>query len=99
SLERVRQFYDQLVQRTVAVPTPAEAELAKLLENAFRHVNIALVNELAVYAADLGVDIWAAIDAASTKPFGFMRFEPGPGGGGHGLPIDPTSPPSKEQND
>jgi UDP-N-acetyl-D-mannosaminuronic acid dehydrogenase/UDP-N-acetyl-D-glucosamine dehydrogenase len=62
----------------------------KLLENTFRHVNIALVNELAMFAGDLGVDIWSAIDAAATKPFGFMRFTPGPGVGGHCLPIDPS---------
>jgi UDP-N-acetyl-D-glucosamine dehydrogenase len=66
------------------------AELAKLIENTFRHVNIALVNELAMFARDLGIDIWAAIDAAATKPFGFMRFTPGPGVGGHCLPIDPS---------
>ena len=62
----------------------------KLLENTFRHVNIALVNELAMFAEDLGVDIWSAIDAASTKPFGYMRFTPGPGVGGHCLPVDPS---------
>ncbi|MCU1602196.1 MAG: UDP-glucose/GDP-mannose dehydrogenase [Frankiales bacterium] len=90
SLEQVRQFYDRIVTRTVAVPSPREAELAKLLENTFRHVNIALVNELAVFAADLGIDIWSAIDAAATKPFGFMPFTPGPGVGGHCLPIDPS---------
>ncbi|MCW2600012.1 MAG: UDP-glucose/GDP-mannose dehydrogenase [Frankiales bacterium] len=89
SLEQVRQFYDLLVCRTVAVPSPREAELAKLIENTFRHVNIALVNELAMFAADLGIDVWAAIDAASTKPFGYMPFTPGPGVGGHCLPIDP----------
>ena len=72
------------------VSIAAEAELAKLLENTFRHVNIALVNELAMFAHDLGVDVWEAIDAASTKPFGFMRFTPGPGVGGHCLPIDPS---------
>ncbi len=66
------------------------AELAKLLENTFRHVNIALVNELAMFAHDLGIDVWEAIDAASTKPFGYMRFMPGPGVGGHCLPIDPS---------
>ena len=66
------------------------AELVKLLENTFRHVNIALVNELAMFAADLGVDVWEAIDAASTKPFGYLRFTPGPGVGGHCLPIDPS---------
>jgi len=62
----------------------------KLLENTFRHVNIALVNELAMFAYQMGIDIWGAIDAASTKPFGFMRFTPGPGVGGHCLPIDPS---------
>jgi nucleotide sugar dehydrogenase len=62
----------------------------KLLENTFRHVNIALVNELAMFARDLGVDIWSAIDAAASKPFGYMRFTPGPGVGGHCLPIDPS---------
>src|SRR5205085_8293663 len=65
-------------------------ELGKLLENPFRHVNIALVNEMAMFANELDIDIWAAIDAASTKPFGFMRFTPGPGVGGHCLPIDPS---------
>ena len=74
----------------VAVSGTREAELSKLLENTFRHVNIALVNELAMFASDLGVDVWEAIDAASSKPFGFMRFEPGPGVGGHCLPIDPS---------
>ena len=67
-----------------------EAELTKLLENTFRHVNIALVNELAMFAADLDIDVWEAIDAASTKPFGYLRFTPGPGVGGHCLPIDPS---------
>ena len=69
---------------------PREAELTKLLENTFRHVNVALVNELAMFAADLDIDMWEAVDAASTKPFGFMRFSPGPGVGGHCLPIDPS---------
>ena len=69
---------------------PSEAELTKLLENTFRHVNIALVNEMAMFAGDLGIDVWEAIDAASTKPFGYMRFTPGPGVGGHCLPIDPS---------
>ena len=72
------------------VPGTREAELTKLLENTFRHVNIALVNELAMFARDLGIDVWEAIDAASTKPFGYMRFTPGPGVGGHCLPIDPS---------
>ena len=63
--------------------------MAKLLENIFRSVNIALVNELAMLADRMGIDIWEVVDAASTKPFGFMRFEPGPGMGGHCLPVDP----------
>jgi UDP-N-acetyl-D-glucosamine dehydrogenase len=90
SLAKVQGFYDRLVERTVAVSTPREAELTKLLENTFRHVNIALVNELAMFADDLGIDVWEAIDAASTKPFGYMRFTPGPGVGGHCLPVDPS---------
>jgi UDP-N-acetyl-D-glucosamine dehydrogenase len=90
SLAAVRDFYRGLVDHTVAVSSPRVAELAKLIENTFRHVNIALVNELAMFAHDLGIDIWAAIDAAATKPFGFMRFTPGPGVGGHCLPIDPS---------
>jgi len=90
SLRVVQGFYDQIVERTVAVSSPKEAELTKLLENTFRHVNIALVNELAVFAHALGIDIWEAIDAASTKPFGYLRFTPGPGVGGHCLPIDPS---------
>jgi len=90
SLRAVDAFFSALVDRTVPVGSAAEAELVKLLENTFRHVNIALVNELAMFARDLGVDIWRAIDAASTKPFGYMRFTPGPGVGGHCLPIDPS---------
>ena len=79
-----------IVDRTVPAPGTREAELAKLLENTFRHVNIALVNELAIYCHELGIDVWSVIDAAATKPFGFMRFTPGPGVGGHCLPIDPS---------
>lgn len=90
SLRAVKAFYDAIVETTVPVSSPKEAELTKLLENTFRHVNIALVNELAVFANELGIDVWEAIDAASTKPFGFMRFTPGPGVGGHCLPIDPS---------
>jgi UDP-N-acetyl-D-glucosamine dehydrogenase len=90
SLKAVQDFYDQLVDTTVPVGSPKEAELAKLLENTFRHVNIALVNELAMFARHLDIDIWQAIDAASSKPFGFMKFTPGPGVGGHCLPIDPS---------
>ena len=73
----------------VRVSTPEAAELSKLLENIFRSVNIALVNELAVLADRMGIDIWEVIDAAATKPYGFMRFDPGPGMGGHCLPVDP----------
>jgi UDP-N-acetyl-D-glucosamine dehydrogenase len=90
SLARVQAFYDDIVVRTVPVRSPKEAELTKLLENTFRHVNIALVNELAMFARDLGIDVWEAIDAAESKPFGFMPFRPGPGVGGHCLPIDPS---------
>ncbi|CAH0213784.1 UDP-N-acetyl-D-glucosamine 6-dehydrogenase [Microbacterium oxydans] len=90
SLPHVQAFYDTLVDQTVAVSGAKEAELTKLLENTFRHVNIALVNELAVFAHELGVDVWEAIDAAATKPFGFMKFTPGPGVGGHCLPVDPS---------
>ncbi len=90
SLTRIKDFYDTVVDQTVPVSSPKEAELSKLIENTFRHVNIALVNELAMFANDLGIDVWESIDAASTKPFGFMRFTPGPGVGGHCLPIDPS---------
>jgi len=90
SLAHVQGFYDDLVNRTVPVSTPKEAELTKLLENTFRHVNIALVNELAIFAHQLGVNVWESIEAASTKPFGYMKFTPGPGVGGHCLPVDPS---------
>jgi len=90
SLMSVKAFYDQLVDTTVPVSGTKEAELTKLLENTFRHVNIALVNELAIFAHQLGVDVWESIEAASSKPFGFMKFTPGPGVGGHCLPVDPS---------
>jgi UDP-N-acetyl-D-glucosamine dehydrogenase len=90
SLKVIKSFYDSVVETTVPVHSPREAELAKLIENTFRHVNIALVNEIAMAAHDLGIDVWQAIEAASSKPFGFMRFTPGPGVGGHCLPIDPS---------
>ncbi|MFB7665826.1 nucleotide sugar dehydrogenase [Kitasatospora sp. NPDC056138] len=90
SLERVRAFYATLVDTVVPVADCRTAELSKLLENTFRHVNIALVNELAMFAHDLGIDVWAAIEAAATKPYGYLRFVPGPGVGGHCLPIDPS---------
>jgi len=83
-------FYGQLVTTTHRAPSPREAEMAKLIENTFRNVNIALVNELATLAPDLSVDIWAALDAAATKPFGYMPFWPGPGVGGHCIAIDPS---------
>ncbi|MFF9211927.1 MULTISPECIES: nucleotide sugar dehydrogenase [unclassified Streptomyces] len=90
SKEAIHHFYASLVETVVPVSSCKETELAKLLENTFRHVNIALANELAIFAHELEIDVWAAIDAASTKPFGFMRFTPGPGVGGHCLPIDPS---------
>ena len=90
SLAAVAAFYSRLVDTVVPVASTAEAELVKLLENTFRHVNIALVNELAMFARDLGVDIWNAVEAAATKGFGFMPFTPGPGVGGHCLPVDPS---------
>ena len=90
SLAKVQSFYDRLVNTTVPVSSPKEAELTKLLENTFRHVNIALVNELAIFANQLGVNVWESIEAASTKPFGFMKFTPGAGVGGHCLPVDPS---------
>jgi nucleotide sugar dehydrogenase len=90
SLHRVQSFYNSIVDTTISVSSPKEAELAKLLENTFRHVNIALVNELAIFANQLGVNVWESIEAASSKPFGFMKFTPGPGVGGHCLPVDPS---------
>ncbi|HEX5616492.1 MAG TPA: nucleotide sugar dehydrogenase, partial [Acidimicrobiia bacterium] len=85
-----QRFYERLGFTVHRAPSPREAELAKLIENTFRQVNIALVNELAVLAADLGVDIWAALEAAATKPYGYMAFRPGPGVGGHCIAIDPS---------
>ena len=90
SLEAVQSFFDRLLDCTVPVSGTREAELTKLLENTFRHVNIALANEMAMFAEAMGIDIWEAIDAASTKPFGYLKFTPGPGVGGHCLPIDPS---------
>ncbi len=90
STAAVAGFYGRIVRQVVPVSGTRVAELTKLLENTFRHVNVALVNELAMFAGDLGIDIWEAIDAAATKPFGYMRFTPGPGVGGHCLPIDPS---------
>jgi UDP-N-acetyl-D-glucosamine dehydrogenase len=87
--ERAVEIYERVCSTVVPVSAPEVAELSKLLENVFRSVNIALVNELAILSDRMGIDIWEVIDAASTKPFGFMRFEPGPGMGGHCLPVDP----------
>jgi UDP-N-acetyl-D-glucosamine dehydrogenase len=87
--ERARQLYSLVCDEVVVLSTPEAAELSKLLENIFRSVNIALVNELAQLCDRLDIDIWEVIDAAETKPFGFMRFDPGPGMGGHCLPVDP----------
>ncbi|ATL65605.1 nucleotide sugar dehydrogenase [Nocardia terpenica] len=89
SLSRVREFYGAFLDRVVTAPEPKVAELAKVFENTFRQVNIALVNELAMHADLLGIDLWQALEVADTKPFGFMKFLPGPGVGGHCLPIDP----------
>ncbi|KPI29320.1 nucleotide sugar dehydrogenase [Actinobacteria bacterium OV450] len=89
SLEVIKEFYDGIFHTTVPVSGPKVAELAKLIENTFRLVNISMINELATLTDRLGVNIWEAIDAASTKPFGFTRFTPGPGVGGHCLPVDP----------
>jgi UDP-N-acetyl-D-glucosamine dehydrogenase len=87
--ERAEALYGLVCDQLVRVSTPEAAELTKLLENIFRSANIALVNELAMLTDRMGIDIWEVIDAASTKPYGFMRFEPGPGMGGHCLPVDP----------
>ena len=87
--QRASDLYAAICDEVVPVATPEAAELTKLLENIFRSVNIALVNELAILADRMNIDIWEVVDAASTKPFGFMRFEPGPGMGGHCLPVDP----------
>ena len=87
--ERARELYSLICEQVIVLSTPEAAELSKLLENIFRSVNIALVNELAQLCDRLGIDVWEVIDAAATKPFGFMRFDPGPGMGGHCLPIDP----------
>jgi UDP-N-acetyl-D-glucosamine dehydrogenase len=88
-LDRAAELYSLICDEVVLLSSPEAAELAKLLENIFRSVNIAMVNELAMLADRMDIDIWEVVDAAATKPFGFMRFEPGPGMGGHCLPIDP----------
>jgi len=83
-------FYEKICDHVVRAKSAREAEMAKLLENTYRHVNIALVNEMAVFCRELGVDLWDAIRCASTKPFGYQAFYPGPGVGGHCIPIDPN---------
>ena len=88
--ERAVEFYGQIVDTVVPTVGLREAEFAKLLENTYRHINIALINEMAVFCHELGIDLWEAIDAAATKPFGFQAFRPGPGIGGHCIPIDPN---------
>ncbi len=88
--ERAVEFYEQIVDTVVPTVGLREAELAKLLENTYRHINIALMNEMVVFCHELDIDLWSAIEAASTKPFGFEAFYPGPGVGGHCIPIDPN---------
>ena len=88
--ERAADFYSLFVDTVVRTRGTREAELAKLLENTYRHVNIALVNEMSIFCHELGIDLWDSIDAAATKPFGFTAFYPGPGVGGHCIPIDPN---------
>jgi len=87
--DRAEALYGRICESVVRVSSPETAEMAKLLENIFRSVNIALVNELSILAHRMDIDVWEVIGAAATKPFGFMRFEPGPGMGGHCLPVDP----------
>jgi UDP-N-acetyl-D-glucosamine dehydrogenase len=87
--ERAQAFYATFVDEVVPVSSAGAAEMAKLLENTFRHINIALANEMAVMCRALGLDVWEVIEAAATKPFGFMPFRPGPGVGGHCIPVDP----------
>ena len=87
--QRAEALYALVCDELVTVSSPEAAELTKLLENIFRSVNIALVNELAMLADRMGIDVWEVIESAATKPYGFMRFEPGPGMGGHCLPVDP----------
>lgn len=88
--KRAESLYKHVVQEVYVVSSPREAEMAKLLENTYRHVNIALVNEMAKVCHELEIDVWEVIEAAATKPFGFQKFTPGPGVGGHCIPIDPV---------
>ena len=89
SLNKINSFYEQIVDEVVVVKGTKEAEMVKLLENTYRHVNIALINELAMLCNMLDIDIWEVVNAAKTKPFGFQSFKPGPGVGGHCIPVDP----------
>ena len=89
STKKVQSFYDSIIDNTVLVNGTKEAEMVKLLENTYRHVNIALINELAMLCKMLDIDIWEVVNAAKTKPFGFESFKPGPGVGGHCIPVDP----------
>ena len=89
STRRAAELYGGVVDTVHPVSSPEAAELTKLLENIFRSVNIALVNELAQLCERMGIDVWEVVDAAATKPFGFMSFQPGPGLGGHCIPVDP----------
>ena len=82
-------LYNQIVKDVVSVSSPETAEMVKLLENTFRSINIGLANEVAIMCEKLGIDVWEVIEAANTKPYGFMKFTPGPGLGGHCIPIDP----------
>ena len=89
SLEKISRFYELIIDEVVEVSGTREAEMVKLIENTYRQVNIAMVNELAILSDMLGIDIWEVVEAAKTKPFGFQSFRPGPGVGGHCIPIDP----------
>lgn len=90
SLLKIENFYEQIIDTVVRVSGTKEAEMVKLLENTYRHVNIALINELAILCNMLEIDIWEVVNAAKTKPFGFESFRPGPGVGGHCIPVDPN---------
>ena len=89
STDKIQSFYESIIETTVLVKGTKEAEMVKLLENTYRHVNIALINELAMLCKMLDIDIWEVVNAAKTKPFGFESFKPGPGVGGHCIPVDP----------
>ena len=90
STKKIKNFYEKIIEEVVQVSGTKEAEMVKLLENTYRHVNIAFINELAILCNMLDIDIWEVVEAAKTKPFGFESFRPGPGVGGHCIPIDPN---------